>query len=466
MLFNSIKQCLILSPILFSSCVENQWVPPEKLHEPFVRPAEELILTINDLLGLYQQQIALEDNPILDLNAHSSKFLTGVVISSDASGNYYKELVIQDRAENPSAGLRVLVDHPSLSDRFAPGHQIYIALQGLDLGPDQEMLTLGIEDGGRIKAFDLDQDYGSRVIRDTLIQPIVPKILPLAALDRSVMNQWIMIEDVQFHRALVSGQNIETFAAGENDRYDGNRLIESCLGSDQLILQTSVFANFQTQKLPQGRGFLQGILQYDYYGEYPVLVINRAEDVVMESPQRCDPEVLQCTDPEGSSRLFQRYDFENVEDLEGLIAAGWRLVSNTSNPLWDFGTYSGNRYLLIDGRESDSDTLRTKLISPVIEIPAQTQELTLELDVQVNFAQGIPLSFYIGQVQQDQINWTLLDYTMPIGPANTYGSFQTVGPISINCIASPLVLGLDYSQLSEYDRTRYHLDNIEWRVWP
>jgi len=110
--------------------------------------------------------------------------------------------------------------------------------------------------------------------------------------------------------------------------------------------------------------------------------------------------------------------------------------------------------------------LRTKLISPVIEIPAQTQELTLELDVQVNFAQGIPLSFYIGQVQQDQINWTLLDYTMPIGPANTYGSFQTVGPISINCIASPLVLGLDYSQLSEYDRTRYHLDNIEWRVWP
>ena len=137
MLFNSIKQWLILSPILFSSCVENQWVPPEKLHEPFVRPAEELILTINDLLGLYQQQIALEDNPILDLNAHSSKFLTGVVISSDASGNYYKELVIQDRAENSSAGLRVLVDHPSLSDRFAPGHQIYIALQGLYLGPDQ-----------------------------------------------------------------------------------------------------------------------------------------------------------------------------------------------------------------------------------------------------------------------------------------------------------------------------------------
>ena len=466
MLFKTIKRWLFISPILFGSCFENQWAPPEHLNEPFVRPEQELILTINDLLGLYQQQIALDGNPILDLNTQSSKFLTGVVISSDASGNFYKELVIQDQAENPSAGLRVLIDHTSLSDRFAPGHQIYIALHGLDLGPDQEMLTLGIEDGGRIKAFDLDQDLGSRVIRDTLIQPIVPRILPLETMDRSVMNQWIKIEEVQFHRALVTGSNVATFAAGENDRYDGNRLLESCLGSNQLILQTSVFANFQTQKLPQGRGSVQGILQYDYYGEYPVLVINRAEDIVMESPQRCDPEVLQCDDPQDSTRLFQRFDFENINDLQGLIAAGWHVVSNSSNPLWDFGTYAGNRYLLIDGRESDSDTLSTKLISPVLEIPFETQQLTLELDVQVNFSQGIPLSLYIGQFQEDEINWTLLDYTMPIGPANAYGSFKTIGPINLSCAGTPLVLGLDYSQLSEYDRTRYHIDNIEWRVWP
>lgn len=466
MLIKTIKHWLYVAPILFISCFEDHWALPENINEPFVRPKEELIVSINDLLGLYQQQIALAGNPILDLNALSSKFLTGVVISSDASGNYYKELVIQDQAENPRSGLRILVDHTSLSDRFVPGHQVYIALQGLDLGPDQGMLTLGIEDGGRIKAFNLELEYGSRIIRDTLIQTIVPKIITLEAVDQSIMNQWIMVEAVQFHRALVAGDNIETFAAGSNDRYDGNRLLESCIESNQLILQTSVYADFQTQKLPQGRGKVHGILQYDYYGEYPVLLVNSADDVVMDSPQRCDPEVLQCEEPEVQARLFQRFDFEGVEDIQDLIESGWRVNSNTSNSLWEFGTYSGNQYLLIDGRDSPIDSLQTTLISPVIEVPVETQELTLELDLQVNFAQGIPLSFYLGQVQGDEILWTLMDYIMPMGPTNTYGAFKTVGPISLSCAGSSIVLGLSYTQLSEYDRTRYHIDNIEWRVWP
>lgn len=59
-----------------------------------------------------------------------------------------------------------------------------------------------------------------------------------------------------------------------------------------------------------------------------------------------------------------------------------------------------------------------------------------------------------------------MDYIMPTGPANTYGTFETLGPISLSCAGSSMVLGLSYEQLSEYDRARYHIDNIEWRVWP
>ena len=76
------------------------------------------------------------------------------------------------------------------------------------------------------------------------------------------------------------------------------------------------------------------------------------------------------------------------------------------------------------------------------------------------------VSFYLGQVQGDEILWTLMDYIMPMGPTNTYGAFKTVGPISLSCAGSSIVLGLSYTQLSEYDSTRYHIDNIEWRVWP
>jgi hypothetical protein len=448
------------------SCFEDQWRPPEQLTEAFVRPSMDRIMSIHDLFGLYEQQIALDGNPILDLNTHAHKFLEGIVISSDSWGNYYKELVIQNRPEEPQVGLRILVDQTSLSDLLAPGHHIYISLEGLDLGPDQQMLTLGIEDGGRIRALSLDQEFGSKILRDTLMTSLVPKIVALETLDPKDMNQWIKIEDIQFHRSLVMGPQIASFAAGIDDRYDGNRLIESCSGGTQLLLQTSVFADFQTQKLPQGRGYIQGILQYDYYGAYPVLVVNNSDDLVMDSPQRCDPDVLVCLEPNNALRLIERFDFEQVNDLQDLTESGWTVTTNSNDPIWEFGTYSGNRYLLIDGRDSPSDSLKTKLISPMIDFPAQTEELTLELDLQVNFAQGIPLSLYIGQVQGDEIIWSLLDYIMPTGPANTYGDFQTLGPISLSCVAPPIVLGLSYEQLSEYDRTRYHIDNIEFRVWP
>ena len=462
----SFKGFLICPLFLLLSCFENSWSLPEQLNDNFERPSDQRIISINDLLGLYAQQIEIDGGPILDLSAHAHKFLRGVVISSDAWGNYYKELVIQDRFENPSSGLRVLVDHTSLSDRFAPGHEIYIALEGLDLGPDQQMLTLGIEDGGRIKSFGLDQDFGSRILRDTVQGVVIPRDVTLETLTHHHMNQWIKIQDVQFHRSFVMGSEPASFAAGVEDRYDGNRLMESCTGRNQLLLQTSVYADFQTQKLPQGRGYVQGILQYDYYGKYPVLIVNSADDLVMDLSQRCDPEVLECPESSSPGRLIERFDFEDLNDFEDLIASGWSIISTHANPLWEFGTYSGNRYLLIDGRDSPSDTLKTKLISPAIEIPIETEQLNLELDMQVNFAQGIPLSLYIGELQGDEILWTLMDYIMPSGPANTYGTFETLGPISLSCAGSTLVLGLSYDQLDTFDQTRYHIDNIEWRVWP
>ena len=448
------------------SCSVNPWDLPENLTVPFVRPPEEHLISIRDLLSLYEQQLALDGNPILDLNAHASKFLTGYVISSDAWGNYYKELVIQDKPQSPSSGVRVLIDHTSLSDRFTPGNQIYISLQGLDFGLNQQMFTLGIEDGGQIKALTLDPEFGTRILRDTLTFDLMPRMVSLETLTPSHMNQWIQIDDVQFHRSQVMGPEPATFAAGSQDRYDGNRLLESCSGSSQLILQTSVFAEFQTQKLPQGRGFVQGILQYDYYGEYPVLVINNRSDLMMDSPQRCDPDLLQCTLPNLNYRMFERFNFESTQDLEHLIEQGWRVTSNTTNSMWEFGNYAGNRYLFIDGRDSPIDTLKTKLISPVFNMPAQVEELTLELDLQVNFAQGVPLSLYLGALDGDQIQWTLMDYVMPTGPSNGYGDFKTIGPISLSCAGPNFVLGLYYEQLSQYDKTRYHIDNIELRVWP
>ena len=41
---------------------------------------------------------------------NTETFIEGFVISSDEAGNFYKKLIIQDRAANPTSGIQILID--------------------------------------------------------------------------------------------------------------------------------------------------------------------------------------------------------------------------------------------------------------------------------------------------------------------------------------------------------------------
>ena len=457
---------VLMSSMIFSSCYEVHWELPEQTTAIDSIPRKTQQIEISDLKGLYAQNITINDDPFLDLSSLAGKYVRGYVISSDALGNFYKELFIQDRPMNPSSGLRVLIDQRALSDYYPIGQKVYIALAGLELGFDQGVFTLGIEDGGSLHAFGLNSWPEQRILKDTIIADISPKNIDFDQINTHEMNQWIRLNQVQFHRWLVGSLPLSTFAADPNDQYDGLRIIESCTSSDQVILQTSVYADFQTDKLPQGLGSIQGILQYDYYGTYPVLVINGPGDVQMNEPDRCDPIVISCPAAPSIGVLFERQDFSEIDDFSDLLTLGWTLETNAAEPIWDFGTYAGNQYLYIDGRDQTNDLLDTRLISPEITLPEGYTEMSLELDVQVNYNTGIPLSLYIGQMVGNQRQWTLLDYVLPSGPSNGYGDFETIGPFSLSCLSGPLVLCIEYQQRGPQDQTRYHLDNIEWRLLP
>jgi len=51
----------------------------------------------------------------------------GIVTADDRSGNFYKQIVIQDS----TAGLTVLIDNNSLFNEYPVGRKIYIKLKGL-----------------------------------------------------------------------------------------------------------------------------------------------------------------------------------------------------------------------------------------------------------------------------------------------------------------------------------------------
>ena len=70
-------------------------------------------------------------------------WLTGYVSSSDAMGNFYKEVYIQDHYQNPKRGLRLLLDQTALHNFIPVGMKVWVRLNGLGAGTHQGVLSLG-----------------------------------------------------------------------------------------------------------------------------------------------------------------------------------------------------------------------------------------------------------------------------------------------------------------------------------
>ena len=78
-------------------------------------------------------------------------YIEAYVISSDEGGNFYKQLVIQDAPENPTAAIVVQVDKNPLFTQYEFGRKVYIKLNGLSVGEDNGVIQLGRLEGDQLE---------------------------------------------------------------------------------------------------------------------------------------------------------------------------------------------------------------------------------------------------------------------------------------------------------------------------
>ena len=71
-----------------------------------------------------------------DINENAPTYIEGYVVSSDATGNFYKKLIIQDKSENPTAGIEIVLNKTSLSETYDIGRKVYVKLDGLSVSYD------------------------------------------------------------------------------------------------------------------------------------------------------------------------------------------------------------------------------------------------------------------------------------------------------------------------------------------
>ena len=249
--------------LLLAACVDQQF------DEPPTEPLSDLTAntTIAELKALHRAGIAVDisDNIII----------SGQVISDDATGNFYKQLIIEDE----TGGIAIEVNQTELHAIYQRNRVVFVKCQGLTLGDNNGFiqLGLGLDNNGFIGRIPepLVAEY---VERGPLAAPVAPENVLISNLTEDHIGTLIELEEVEFSR----DDHGLPYAEESNALGNGtNHILEDCLGGS-LILRTSLFASFMTELTPSLNGDVTGVLTV--YGNDLQLLIRDTEDVRMDQP--------------------------------------------------------------------------------------------------------------------------------------------------------------------------------------
>ena len=233
-----------------------------------------------------------------------SKVISGRVISSDATGNIYKSLVIQDE----TAALAISINANSLYTTYRVGQEVVIDLNGMYVGKYANLLQLGYPNEGTrgteagFMALELFESHAqlnglpdvSKI--DTI--PVSISELPTTPTEICMMqSQLVRLDNVQWVEA---GQRYSEESASTS------RNLKDASGNT-IIVRNSNYATFRTELLPEGEGTVIGILSY--YNNAWQILLRSAEDVIGFKT------------PEGV--MANPYTIERAKELQGQDITGW-----------------------------------------------------------------------------------------------------------------------------------------------
>lgn len=334
-------------PLLFFACtVETTTVSSPLVSSTF--PA------FNSSIAAIKARVEQSENGFMEFSpTEDTLWVEAYVTSSDEAGNFYKELYVQNKPDDPQMGLKILVDRTALSDFFPPGRRIGVRLNGLGAGLKGNVLTLGTylgNDIGAIPQFAVEDHF---VLGDSLYN-ILPRTVHLAALTAEDFGQWIRLEDVQFAQAEVG----KTFSGEAFDEFDGERRLVQCDDQRAVFLSSSTYADFKSVVLSDHSGSVEGVLTKDYYGEKSILKINDPSNLNFEG-SRCDP--------------YFEQNFETIR-LGLFTESGWTNHAEEGTQYWEVfeDEYSLGQSIALGSYRSGDATTVSWLITPRIDLTSLT----------------------------------------------------------------------------------------------
>jgi hypothetical protein len=445
---------------LVSSCVndDDYNTPDVTITDPGITANA----TFQNLVSRYLQAVSDGDNIAIIESDEAPLIVEGYVVSSDKAGNFFEELIIQNKVDgstdiaDPRLGLKVEVNVASLSDIYEFGRKVYIKMNGLAIGESNGVYTIGKPEGDevdQIQAF----EYRDFIIRDPEVANLTPKVAAVSDLTEADENTLIQLDNMQINR----NETSLSFAGEPSDEFDGMRTLESCDGGGTITLQTSTFADFKSLQLPQLSGSVVGVYTRDFFDDLSVLVVNSAADFNFTG-ERCDPEFLECSGSTSTAVTIFEEDFQSLFNESELDGMGWTNVNvSGGSERFERSSFSGDTYLKISAFGTGESPLEAWLVTPPINLDSTTDE-ELSFDVSASFETGLILTAFITDDYSGDpttTEWVFLDVVIPTGDGG-FGDFVTL-TTNISCLDGDVHVAFKYLGSAGGAETRYHIDDIK-----
>lgn len=349
-----------LIPLLFSCTLNSDFEIPQALG---VEENSGLETLKNQLANRSKEEISISDLKSLFVwgevvEITSNIVIKGYVSSSDQSGNFYKELFLQDSPESPSAAIRIVIEMTNSYNKFNLGREVYIDLKGLFLGESRSgdgLISIG---GSKNSDDEIESLSNNQIHKHMFRSPetheLIPKELDITQIKRDHIGMYVKAKNVQFPEDLEGKTYYDP-----NDSFDTQHLIESCMGftNTTFILETSSFANFRFHPLPKGGGDISGVVTKTFTGSNIVLVLNSLADVELDQ-ERCSP--LDINDFE---ILFEE-NFDDGKDNSTFDFPNWLNIADKGRELWTEQVFGSNGYVEFSGFRTNDPLNIGWLISP------------------------------------------------------------------------------------------------------
>ena len=309
--------------------------------------------TILELKEAYQGRTVL----LGDKDADGTHYIIhGRVVSSDATGNIYKSLVIQDE----TAALTFSINQGSMYTEYRLGQEVVVDMTGLYLGYYRGLQQVGSPgdpyDGAPqlgFMAYDYWQQHAQKngmpvpdtemVSSDPATWPsetpycIVERI-PISQGNLTLMqSQLVELRDVHF----VGGGKL-TYAPYQEtvSRYLKNE------AGDSIAVRMSGYSNFYNQTLPTGTGSVRGIL--GYFNDSWQLTIRGLDDVMIDDLGSKEKPftVAQAQDPSSQHRTGWVSGY-----IVGSVKAGVNSVTSNSDVIFGANAEMDNTILIADAAD-------------------------------------------------------------------------------------------------------------------